>query len=548
MTQHFDYIVVGAGSSGATLATRLAQRIDGRVLLLEAGGRRENDLWIRVPIGLAKILMKPTYAWHFHTEPQTGLAGQAVFWPRGRLVGGSGSVNGNVVVRGDPVEFDRWRAMGNVGWGYEDVLPYFKRLESATIGSDRFRGRDGPISITPLAEHPNELSDAFLEACSQADIPLTPDYNGEQYEGAGYLQLSTKRGRRCSAASAYLNGLHPPNLVIEADATALRVLLDGRRAVGVEYERGGEVCEARASREVILSAGPVKSPQLLEMSGIGNGALLQELGIPVVHHLPGVGENLIDHVQSRINLQCTRPITMNDVAYNPLRQALMATKYFLTGHGLFATPGCTVHAMVKSSPEVARPDVKIQLWHMSSEARFETAAPGKKYGLDRFSGFSIGLFQAAPESRGYVHARSSDPRAHPRIDPRYLDTEVDRRAMLSAIRISRAVMQQPAMTPYIVRETQPGVHVSSDEDLMAYLRRSGQSSYHPVGSCKMGNDAMAVVDNSLKVHGIESLRVADSSIMPTMCAPNTNAASIMVGEKAADHILGFGAAMGVRRP
>ena len=548
MTQHFDYIVVGAGSSGATLATRLAQRIDGRVLLLEAGGRRENDLWIRVPIGLAKILMNPKYAWHFNTEPQTSLAGQAVFWPRGRLVGGSGSVNGNVLVRGDPGEFDRWREMGNVGWGYEDVLPYFKRLESATIGSDRLRGRDGPISVTALAEQPNELSDAFLEACTQAGIPFTPDYNGEHYEGVGYLQLSTRKGRRCSAAFAYLNGLHPPNLVVEADSTALRVLLDGRRAIGIEYERGGEVRAVHAGREVIVCAGPVKSPQLLEMSGIGNGALLQQLGIPVVHHLPGVGENLVDHVQSRINLQCTRPITMNDVAYNPLRQAAMATKYLMTGRGLFATPGCTVHAMVRSSPQVARPDIKIQLWHMSSEARFETAAPGKKFGLDRFSGFSIGLFQAAPESRGFVHARSADPRANPSIDPRYLSSDVDKAAMLAAVRISRRVIQQAAIAPYIVRETQPGIDVNSDEDIMAYLRRSAQSSYHPVGSCKMGNDATAVVDNSLKVYGIESLRVADSSIMPTMCSVNTNAASIMVGEKAADHILGFGAATGVRTP
>lgn len=536
MSQRFDYIVVGSGSAGATLATRLCQA-GKRVLLLEAGGPKEKDFWVRVPIGIAKILSNPDYVWKFNTEPQASLAGQRIYWPRGRLLGGSSSVNGMIFSRGEPAEFDHWRDLGNPGWGYQDLLPYFKRLESTLAGDNRFRGRDGPISVTSLSADRDPLSDAFMAACQQAGIPQTPDYNGNQYEGVSYLQLSTRKGQRSSTAEAYLNRLPNPNLTLQTHALATRILMDGRRTTGVEYRVGSETRQAYADGEVIISAGPIKSPQLLELSGVGDAALLQKLGIPVVHHLPGVGENLVDHLQSRITFACTQSITLNEIMASSLRQAWLGAKYLATRRGLMATPSCTVHALARTSAAQTRPNVKIQLHHLSGKDRFEVVDSSKGSGLDTFPGFSIGFFQLRPESRGYVHINTADAGQDPVIEPRYLDREEDRQAMLDAVRLARLVMQQPGIAPFVERETRPGLAVTSDEDFLAYIKQSGQTSFHPVGTCKMGTDSMAVVDSNLKVHGIASLRVVDSSIMPTMPSSNTNAASIMVGEKAADLIL-----------
>ncbi|MBP6020671.1 MAG: GMC family oxidoreductase N-terminal domain-containing protein [Burkholderiaceae bacterium] len=531
-----DYIVVGAGSAGAPLATRLSQQ-GHRVLLLEAGPSLEHDFWVKVPIGIARIVGNAKYVWPFYTEPQHTLAGQRVYWPRGRLPGGSSSVNGALFVRGDPTEFDFWSSQGNTGWSYEELLPYFKRLEHTKVGDDAYRGRSGPISITSLANNPDELSDAFLAACDQGGVPRNADYNGANYEGASYLQLSTLRGQRSSTAMGYLHGIKSPSLTLETEAVATRILFDGLRAVGVEYIQRGERHQVYVNHEIILSAGPIKSPQLLELSGIGDTATLAQNGVSTVFHLPGVGENLIDHLQSRITLACTRSITLNEIVGRPLRQAWMGAKYLVRKNGIMTTPGCTVHALAKTSEDQSRPTVKIQLHHLSGKDRFEAGGDkGAGTGLDDFPGFSVGFFQLRPTSRGSVHIKNSDPFADPEIQPRYLAKEEDRAEMIRALKLVRKVLSQSPIQKYIKAETRPGPNINADDDLLDYIKTSGQTSFHPVGTCKMGTDPMSVVGADLKVHGIKALRIADSSIMPTMASANTNAASIMIGEKAADLI------------
>ena len=534
-TERFDYVVVGAGSAGAAVAHRLAARPATRVLLLEAGPARHKDFWVRTPLGISRLLVNPAYLWPFKTEPQALLGGKSIYWPRGRLTGGSSSINGMIYVRGEPREFDHWRGLGNTGWGYDDLLPYFKRMESFAGGDANLRGRNGPIGVTSLANDPQPLGTAFVEACQQAGIPKAADYNGRGYEGVSYLQLNTRGGQRCGTARAYLDDSKPASLVLRTGAQAVRVLFEGRRAVGVVYLQDGAMREVRADAEVILSAGPIKSPQLLELSGVGQGERLRQLGVDVVADLPGVGENLVDHLQARITFAASQRVTLNEVVSRPWRQALMGAAYLLTRRGMMATPSATAHALARTAPDQDRPMVKIQMQHLSGADRY---ARTKGAGLDLFPGFTVGLFQLRPESRGSVHARTASALDDPAMDPRYLSAEIDVKTMLSALRLARQVVQQPALAAYVKAETRPGIDVQSDDEVLAYIKSCGQTSWHPIGTCKMGpaGDATSVVDPCLRVRGVSALRVVDSSIMPTMPSSNTNAASIAIGEKAADLI------------
>jgi choline dehydrogenase len=533
MAQH-DYIIVGAGSAGGALAARLTESGRHRVLLLEGGGRDRNP-WIHIPLGVGKLLTNPRYAWMFETEPQPEMKGQRLYWPRGKVLGGSSAINGMAYVWGDPAEYDRWRDMGNPGWGHADVLPYFRRMEDAPNERSE-RGHGGPMRITDRGTRDrDQLSDAFVAACREAGIAETPDYNVAGYEGVRYLEQTAHHGRRWSTAVGYLReAARRPNLEIVTDALATHVLFEGTAASGVEYLRGGERHRALAAREVLVCAGAIQSPQLLELSGVGDGERLRALGIPVLAHLPAVGENLIDHLQLRCTYETRLPITINDIMRSFPRRMLVGLQYLLTRRGLMAGTSSTAHAITRTSPGLAAPDVMIRIYHISGKDRYSRSAAA---GIDPFPGFSLGGFRLHPESRGSIHAASPDPRTHPRIEPNYFTHEDDRATALAMLRLIRRVAAAPALAPHIVRETRPGPEVQDDAALLDYARGSGQTAWHTVGTCRMGSPADSVVDARLRVHGVQRLRVIDASVMPTIASSNTNAPAIMIGERGADLVL-----------
>jgi choline dehydrogenase len=524
----FDYVIVGAGSAGCALASRLSEDPTVKVALIEAGGRDLNP-WIHIPAGYYRNFSNPAVTWQFGSGPEPHLDGRTIPWPRGRVLGGSSAINGLLYVRGQHQDFDVWRQLGNVGWSFEDVLPYFKRAEDQERGEDRYHGTGGPLGVADVRLRQNALCDAFIEACAAAGIPRNNDFNGASQEGAGYFQLTNRNGRRCSAAVAYLKPARSrSNLRIITNALVHGVELAGKRATGVRLARAGRVETVRAAREVVLAAGAIGSPHILQLSGIGPAAVLNAAGIAVRHELAGVGENLQDHLQVRFVYMCKGPGSLNDVWHSRWQQFLTGVEYALTRRGILTIGAGAVGAFARSRPDVDLPDVQFHFLPLSADR------PGQ--GLHKFSGVTATVCQLRPESRGTLAVASPDPAAHPKIVSNYLAAEADRRVLLDGMKLLRRATSQPAFAKHVVREHLPGPEVTSGEALMAYARAFATTVFHPCGTCKMGSDPKAVVDARLRVHGLAGLRVVDASIMPTMTSGNTNAPTIMIGEKAADLI------------
>ena len=524
----FDYIVVGAGTAGCVLANRLTASGRHRVLLLEAGGHDRN-IWIHVPLGYGKLFTNPKVNWLYTSEPEAELNNRRIIQPRGKVLGGSSSINGLLYIRGQPADFDHWRQLGNSGWSFDDVLPYFRRAEDQQRGEDALHGAGGPLAVSDVCE-PHPLCEAFIAAAQQAGFPRNDDFNGPTQEGAGYFQLTARRGRRCSTAVGYLRpARRRPNLTIVSNALASRILFSGRRAVGVEYCYGDTTRVAHANAEVILAGGTFNSPQLLQLSGLGPAPLLQSLGISVIADMLGVGADLQDHLQVRMQYRCTERITMNDVIHSWRHRAGAGLRYALFRKGLLAIGAGYAGGFFRTSQLAATPDVQVHFIIFSAETAGAALHP--------FPGFIASVCQLRPESRGFVRIKSADPSQPPAIQPRYLSSPVDRDTVLEGMKLLRRIMRQPAMRRYIAEERAPDPRCTSDAELLEFARATGTTVFHPTSTCRMGTDSTAVVDERLRVHGIERLRVVDGSIMPTVVSGNTNAAVVMIAEKGADMIL-----------
>jgi choline dehydrogenase len=524
----YDYLIIGSGSAGGVLANRLSDDGDARVLVLEAGPR-DRSLFIHMPAAFAWPLKDDKYNWYYESEPEPHMDGRRMYCPRGRVLGGSSSINGMAYVRGHALDYDRWAGNALPDWSYAHVLPYFKRAESRAKGGDDYRGGDGPLHVSTGA-CTNPLYKAFIEAGVQAGYPFTEDMNGHQQEGFGAMDMTTRKGRRWSTAQAYLKpALARPNLTLQVGAMVTRILFEGQRAVGVEYARGGRVHTVRAAREVLLCGGAINSPHLLMLSGIGDADDLGTRGIDAVAHLPGVGRNLQDHLEVYVQHACTQPISLYG-ATRPWNQLRIGVQWLLFGEGLGATNHFESGAFIRRNDSVAHPDLQYHFLPMAVSYDGRAAAEGH--------GYQAHVGPMRPTSRGRVALRCADPRQAPSIQFNYMATEEDREEMRDAVRLTREILAQPAFEPFRGPELAPGAGVLGDADIDAFVRTKGESAYHPSCSCKMGSDALAVVDGEARVHGIDGLRVVDASIMPTIVSGNLNAPTIMVAEKAADMIKG----------
>ncbi|NEI72466.1 choline dehydrogenase [Rhizobium lusitanum] len=535
----YDFIIVGAGSAGAAIAGRLSENPAWRVLLIEAGPR-DRSPWIHIPIGYAKTFYDARYNWKYMTEPEPYLGGRTIYEPRGKTLGGTSAINGMVYVRGIASDFNTWRQLGNAGWAYDDVLPYFKKLESNERGEDRFHGRAGPVKIGEPVWRP-QLGDAYIQATVAAGLRKTNDFNGEQQEGVSYYQVTAKNGRRSSTARSYLiPARNRSNLHIVTEALTEKIVLEGKRATGVVYRQGANTITTKARREVIISGGAVNSPQLLQLSGIGPGQLLSENGIAVQHDLAGVGENLQDHYAGRLMYRINKNWSLNERVATLPQRIMLGAEYLLTRRGPLAVGASTIAAFFRSSPDLTEPDCQLQFFAFSTD--------GFDKGLHPFPGFSVLVNPHRPESRGFIRIKSNSPQVHPRIQGNYLQAEADKLLGIASMKFAMKIHATDPIRSLIDKELTPGVNVRSDDEILAYLTQTGESCYHLCGTCGMGpqENIMSVVDNRLRVHGIEGLRVADASIMPRLVSGNTNATSIMIGEKCADMVKKDHAAAGAQ--